>query len=147
MNTIKLKQLHLDARLPEYKTEQANGADLFACNDDEIYLHAQGQSQLIPLGFSMELPGGYAALLLPRSGLGHKQGIVLGNLVGLIDSDYRGEVFVSLWNRGLDLVKIKNGDRIAQMLIVHAPQYQFEWAQELDETERGEGGFGSTGEK
>ena len=152
MQTIKLKKLHRLAKLPKYKSIEANGADLFACIDQPIELYP-GETKLIPLGFSMELPKGYAAMLLPRSGLGHKDGIVLGNLVGLVDTDYTGQVYVSLWNRsivsvagfGMPSFTINPGDRIAQMCIVEIPQFKFEWTEAIRETERGDGGFGSSG--
>lgn len=129
-----------------YATPGAAGADLRACLQEPLHLHP-GEVRLIPLGFAMALPTGTAAMLLPRSGLGHKEGIVLGNLTGLIDEDYRGQVFASVWNRnrgGMPFT-INPMDRIAQMVIVPALRPEFELVDELPKTERGAGGFGSTG--
>lgn len=141
---IKLKRLRADAILPRYATPGAAGCDVSSCAN--VTLHP-GQSSLIPLGFSMEIPKGFAAVLMPRSGLGTKKGIVLGNLIGLIDSDYRGEVHACVWNRNQDgeAYVVTQGERIAQMTIIPVVQSEFVVADELEDTERGTGGFGSTG--
>ena len=121
------------------------GLDLRACLDSKLSLQA-GSSQLIPIGFAMYLEDpGLAAMVIPRSGLGSKHGIVLGNLVGLIDSDYQGELMVPAWNRSDTDFEINPGDRIAQMIIVPVIQADFEIVDEFSETQRGEKGFGSSG--
>lgn len=131
--------------LPEYATDGSAGLDLCACLDDILVIKA-GETVLIPTGFAMHIDdANYAAMLLPRSGLGHKHGIVLGNLTGLIDSDYQGQVFVSCWNRSDDSFTINPGDRIAQMVIVPVVQANFEFVDSFTETNRGAGGFGHTG--
>ncbi len=133
--------------LPSYATEGSAGLDLRACVDTPMQL-APGQAELIPTGMAIYLADPhYAAMILPRSGLGHKQGIVLGNLVGLIDSDYQGELKVSCWNRGQDHVTIQPGDRIAQMIIVPVIQANFQQVDAFVASERGEGGFGSSGQR
>ena len=147
----KLQVKLLDARigneidLPHYATGGSAGLDLRACIDEDITL-TPGDTQLIPTGLAIYLEDpGYAAMLLPRSGLGHKHGIVLGNLVGLIDSDYQGQLMVSCWNRGQSDYTIKIGERIAQMVIVPVIQTAFEIVEEFHATERGSNGFGHTG--
>lgn len=131
--------------MPEYATEGSAGLDLRACLDESIEL-APGETTLIPTGLSVYIANPeWAALLLPRSGLGHKHGIVLGNLVGLIDSDYQGQLMVSCWNRGSEAFTIDVGERIAQMVIVPVVQVGFDIVSEFQESHRGEGGFGSTG--
>lgn len=131
--------------LPEYATGGSAGLDLRACLDSPLTLHP-GETQLIPTGLSIYLEDpNTAALILPRSGLGHKHGIVLGNLVGLIDSDYQGELMVSCWNRGSDSFTIEVGDRIAQLMIVPVIQAEFDIVDEFAESDRGEGGFGHSG--
>lgn len=131
--------------LPAYATPGSAGLDLRACVDAPVVLEP-GQAELIPTGLSVHLGDpGLAAMLLPRSGLGHKQGIVLGNLVGLIDSDYQGPLMVSLWNRGSAAVTIQPMDRIAQMVVVPVVQVAFRQVSQFEATTRGEGGFGSTG--
>ena len=131
--------------IPNYATEGSAGMDMRACLDEAIDL-APGESVLVPTGLAIHLEDpNYAAMLLPRSGLGHKHGIVLGNLVGLIDSDYQGQVFVSCWNRGQETFTVQPGERIAQMVIVPVVQAEFEVVDEFDDSERGEGGFGHTG--
>jgi dUTP pyrophosphatase len=147
MTTVDIKVL--DARmadfLPAYATPGSAGLDLRACLDEAVVL-APGQAHLIPTGLSMHLGDpGLAAMILPRSGLGHKHGIVLGNLVGLIDSDYQGPLMVSCWNRGSAPFTIEPMERIAQMVIVPVVQASFRRVESFDATERGEGGFGSTG--
>ncbi|OGT82049.1 MAG: deoxyuridine 5'-triphosphate nucleotidohydrolase [Gammaproteobacteria bacterium RIFCSPLOWO2_02_FULL_61_13] len=131
--------------LPAPATPGSAGMDLRACIDAPRTL-APGASELIPTGFALHIAdSGLAAMLLPRSGLGHKQGIVLGNLVGLIDSDYQGQVMVSLWNRGQQVFTINPGDRIAQMVFVPVVQAQFEVVQDFNSSQRAAGGFGHTG--
>lgn len=134
-----------DILLPEYATNGSAGLDLRACLDAPLTLHP-GETQLIPTGLSIYLEDpNTAALILPRSGLGHKHGIVLGNLVGLIDSDYQGELMVSCWNRGKDSFTIEVGERIAQLMIVPVLQAEFNIVDEFAATDRGEGGFGHSG--
>jgi dUTP pyrophosphatase len=131
--------------LPGRATRGSAGLDLRACLDGPIVLEP-GQTQLVPTGIAIHLEDpGLAAVLLPRSGLGHKHGIVLGNLVGLIDSDYQGQVMVSVWNRSDHPFTIAPGDRIAQMVVVPVVQVEFEVVAEFEESTRGAGGFGSTG--
>lgn len=131
--------------LPQYATQGSAGVDLRACIDAAIELKP-GDTQLIPSGIAIHLEdAGYAALVLPRSGLGHKHGIVLGNLVGLIDSDYQGQVFVSCWNRGQTTFTIQPGERIAQLIVVPVMQVEFEVVEQFAQSERGAGGFGSSG--
>ena len=131
--------------LPGYATDGSAGLDLRACLDAPFVLEP-GQAHLIPTGFAIHLEDpGLAAVLLPRSGLGHQHGIVLGNLVGLIDSDYQGQVMVSVWNRGDHPFTIRPGERIAQMVIVPVVQVELEVVAEFAESARGAGGFGSSG--
>jgi len=131
--------------LPEYSTNGSAGLDLRACIDNDLLLKP-GDTELIPTGLSIYLEDpGFAAMILPRSGLGHKHGIVLGNLIGLIDSDYQGELMISCWNRGREEFVVKQGDRIAQMIIVPVVQTIFKIVEEFDTTDRGSGGFGSSG--
>lgn len=134
-----------DFPLPEYSTEGSAGMDLRACIDAPIDLNP-GDSELIPTGIAIYIEDpGYAAMILPRSGLGHKHGIVLGNLVGLIDSDYQGELMISCWNRGRESFSVNPGDRIAQLIIVPVHRCDFQIVEEFSSTERGAGGFGSSG--
>lgn len=150
--TRRLVQLKiLDSRigtefpLPAPATAGSAGIDLRACIDGPLTVRP-GETHLIPTGIAIYLEDrGYAAMLLPRSGLGHKHGIVLGNLVGLIDSDYQGQVFVSCWNRGLSEFTIQPGERIAQMVIVPVVVPEFRIVEQFAATERGTGGFGSSG--
>jgi deoxyuridine 5'-triphosphate nucleotidohydrolase len=131
--------------LPHYATEGSAGLDLRACIEAPLTLSA-GETQLIPSGIAIHIDNAsLAAVLLPRSGMGHKHGIVLGNLVGLIDSDYQGQVYISCWNRGQSAFTIEPGDRIAQMVFVPVIQASFEVVNEFDESERAEGGLGHTG--
>ena len=144
---IQFKVLREAARLylPAYATQGSAGLDLRACIDASIDL-APGATTLIPTGLAIHISDpGFAALILPRSGLGHKHGIVLGNLVGLIDSDYQGEVMVSCWNRGSAAFTIAPQERIAQLVIVPVQQVAFQEVTEFTATDRGTGGFGSTG--
>lgn len=147
MHTVSFKIINpaIQAYLPQYATAGSAGLDLRACLDAPITL-ATGETQLIPTGIAIHLNNPQlAAMLLPRSGLGHKHGIVLGNLVGLIDSDYQGELMVSMWNRGENTFTIQPFERIAQMVIVPVVQVDFQLVNEFAASERGVGGFGSTG--
>ena len=131
--------------LPTYATEGSAGLDLRALIDNGIEIQP-GETKLIPTGLSIYIAGpNLAAVILPRSGLGHKHGIVLGNLVGLIDSDYQGPLMVSVWNRGSEPFKIEVGDRIAQLVFVPGVPAEFNIVNEFHATERGEGGFGHSG--
>lgn len=133
--------------VPQYATSGSAGLDLRACLNHVLAV-APGQTELIPTGISIYIADpGLAAIILPRSGLGHKHGIVLGNLVGLIDSDYQGPLMVSLWNRGDTTFNIEPGDRIAQLVFVPVVQAEFNVVEEFITTERGQGGFGSSGHK
>ncbi len=149
MQSIQLKIL--DARLgkefplPAYATEGSAGLDLRACLDSPLVIKP-GETHLIPTGMALHIADAtLAAMLLPRSGLGHKHGIVLGNLVGLIDSDYQGQVLVSCWNRGSEPFTVNAGERIAQMVFVPVVRARFDIVESFDETERGAGGFGHSG--
>jgi dUTP pyrophosphatase len=131
--------------LPEHATDGSAGVDLRACLDDPLVI-SPGQTELIPTGIAIHIEDpGLAAMILPRSGLGHKHGIVLGNLVGLIDSDYQGQLYVSCWNRGSEDFMLEPGLRLAQMVIVPVVQADFEVVEEFGASERGAGGFGHTG--
>ena len=149
--TIQLKildpRIGSEFALPDYATDGSAGMDLRACIDGEISL-LPGQTILVPTGLSIYVADpSLAAMLLPRSGLGHKHGIVLGNLTGLIDSDYQGPLMVSLWNRSDAAFAVHPGDRIAQMVFVPIVQAQFEVVEEFDGSARADGGFGHTGVK
>ncbi len=131
--------------LPAYATPGSAGMDLRACLENDLTL-APGQTELIPTGIAIHIEDpSLCAVILPRSGLGHKHGIVLGNLVGLIDSDYQGQLFVSCWNRGNTTFTIAPGERIAQMVLVPVVQGDFEIVDQFSDSERGDGGFGSSG--
>lgn len=147
---VKLKlldqRLGKEIPLPEYATAGSAGLDLRACLESSELTINPGETHLIPTGLSIHIDdSGMAAVILPRSGLGHKHGIVLGNLVGLIDSDYQGQLFVSCWNRGSDSFTIKLGDRIAQLVFVPVVQAAFEIVDDFNASARAEGGFGHTG--
>jgi dUTP pyrophosphatase len=147
MKRIELKILdaRLHEQLPRYATPGSAGLDLRACVKAPLTLEP-GQTELVPSGMAIHLDDpGLAAIVLPRSGLGHKHGIVLGNLVGLIDSDYQGEIFVSTWNRGKAAFTLQPMERLAQLVIVPVVQVAFDVVQEFQESARGAGGFGSTG--
>lgn len=149
--TVKVKivnpKVGTEIPLPTYTTEGSAGIDLRACIDEDLVLKA-GETSLIPTGIAIHMQNkNMAATILPRSGLGHKHGIVLGNLVGLIDSDYQGELFISCWNRSSTDFTIAAGDRIAQLVFVPIIQATFEVVDEFIETERGAGGFGHSGTK
>ena len=133
--------------LPHYATEGSAGMDLRACIDEPLTVKP-GETHLIPTGLAIHISDpGLAATILPRSGLGHKHGIVLGNLVGLIDSDYQGQLFISCWNRGDTEFTIETGDRIAQLVIIPVVQVTLNQVNSFDESERGAGGFGHSGKK
>lgn len=133
--------------MPRYATDGAAGLDLCACIDDPLTIRP-GETHLVPTGFAIHIGEHHlAAMILPRSGLGHKNGIVLGNLVGLIDSDYQGQIFVSVWNRGRETYTIEPGERIAQMIFAPVVRVDFEVVEEFEESHRGHGGFGHTGKK
>lgn len=142
---IKILDERLKDNLPAYATPGAAGLDLRACLAAPLEL-APGATALVPSGMAIHLADpGLAAMIIPRSGLGHKHGIVLGNLVGLIDSDYQGQVFVSVWNRGNHSFTIQPLERIAQLVVVPVVQVELNIVESFEESSRGEGGFGSTG--
>ena len=150
MHNIKLKIL--DSRigkeipLPEYATTGSAGLDLRACIEGSLEVKP-GDTHLVPTGMAIHIDdASMAAVILPRSGLGHKHGIVLGNLTGLIDSDYQGQLFVSVWNRGQNTFTLNEGDRMAQLVFVPVVQAKFDVVESFDESERAEGGFGHTGQ-
>jgi dUTP pyrophosphatase len=133
--------------LPHYATDGSAGLDMRACIDDVLTV-APGETVLVPTGLAIHVGDpALAAVLLPRSGLGHKHGLVLGNLTGLIDSDYQGQVFISCWNRSDKAYEVKPGERIAQMVFVPVEQVKFEVVEEFDDSSRGEGGFGHSGKE
>jgi dUTP pyrophosphatase len=142
---IKILNDRMREQLPHYATPGSAGLDLRACLEAPITLEP-GETKLVPTGLAIHLADpGYAALILPRSGLGHKHGIVLGNLVGLIDSDYQGELMISTWNRGHTTFTLNPMERLAQLVIVPVVQAQFNIVDDFEASERGAGGFGSTG--
>ena len=142
---IKIIDPRIKDHLPEYSTPGSAGLDLRACVDTEMSIEP-GQTVLVPTGFAINIEdSNYAAVILPRSGLGHKHGIVLGNLVGLIDSDYQGQIMVSVWNRGSETFQIGPMDRIAQLVVIPVVQVKFNLVDDFDESTRGSGGFGCTG--
>jgi len=142
---LKILDPRMNDYLPAYATAGSAGLDLRACVDEPLTLRA-GATELVPTGLSIHIADpAYAALILPRSGLGHKHGIVLGNLVGLIDSDYQGPLMVSAWNRGRQDFVLQPMERLAQLVVVPVQQIEFEIVDEFSDSERGDGGFGSTG--
>ena len=142
---VQIRRVRDNAQQPNYETIGSAGLDLRACIDQPITLEA-GATHFIPTGLAIFLSDpNYAAMILPRSGLGHKHGIVLGNLVGLIDSDYQGELMISCWNRSVTSFAIQPADRIAQLVIVPVLQADFVWVDEFVASDRGDKGFGSTG--
>jgi dUTP pyrophosphatase len=142
---VRILDPRLKDALPQYATPGAAGLDLRACIDETIEV-APGDTYLVPSGIAIHLEdAGLAAMVLPRSGLGHKHGIVLGNLVGLIDSDYQGQIFVSVWNRGNKTFTLNPMERIAQLVVVPVLQVGFNVVDEFEASHRGAGGFGSTG--
>ncbi len=135
-----------DFGIPSYQTDGSAGIDLKACINETIDL-APGETELIPSGIAIHISDpNLAAVILPRSGLGHKHGLVLGNLVGLIDSDYQGQIFISCWNRGKNSILIEPGLRLAQMVFVPVQQVEFRIVEDFGVSQRGEGGFGHTGQ-
>tara|TARA_B100000686_G_scaffold346782_1_gene434119 strand:+ start:1220 stop:1684 length:465 start_codon:yes stop_codon:yes gene_type:complete len=149
MRSIKLKildpKIGESIPLPQIATEGSAGMDMRACIDSELIVSA-GDTVLVPTGIAMHIAdNNLAAVLLPRSGLGHKHGLVLGNLTGLIDSDYQGQIFISCWNRGEKAYKINPGDRIAQMVFIPVEQVKFDVVDDFKESDRGQGGFGHSG--
>ncbi len=143
---VKILDERMRSQLPSYATPGSAGLDLRACISEPIDI-APGQTLLIPTGIAIHVADpGYCAIILPRSGLGHKHGIVLGNLVGLIDSDYQGQLMVSTWNRGQQNFQICAMDRLAQLVIVPIAQVEWEVVEEFSTSTRGTGGFGSTGQ-
>ena len=142
---VRILDPRLKAHMPQYATAGSAGLDLRACIDD-VVLIKPGETILVPGGIAIHIADpAMAAVILPRSGLGHKHGIVLGNLVGLIDSDYQGQIFVSVWNRGNEVFELKPLERIAQLVVVPVVQVSLNVVDTFDESERGAGGFGSTG--
>ncbi len=144
MNKIRVKKLRSGAILPTYGSEESAGADLYACLDEPLTV-APGQTVWVPTGLAMELPAGYAGLVYARSGMACKRGLAPANKVGVIDSDYRGEFIVALHNHSSEPRIVTHGDRIAQLMVVPVLHPVYEEAEELSETIRGAGGFGSTG--
>ena len=149
MRRIALKILdpRMSDYLPSYATRGSAGLDLRACIDTALTLQP-GATELVPTGLALHIADpAYAAVILPRSGLGHKHGIVLGNLVGLIDSDYQGPLMVSAWNRGTEAFVLEPMERLAQLVVVPVQQVEFDIVDEFEDSSRGQGGFGSTGRK
>ena len=144
---IKIKKLFPEAKIPTYGCEYSAGADLYACTDGEREIIMPGETKLIHTGIAMEIPTGFVGLVFARSGMAVKRGTAPANKVGVIDSDYRGEIMVALHNHSHAESVIEDGERIAQIVIVPYLTAEFTEADALDETERGEGGFGSTGTK
>ena len=144
MTKIKVKKLNEKAVLPTYGSEYAAGADLYACLDEAVTINP-GETYMVHTGLAMEIPAGYAGLIYPRSGLASKRGLAPANKVGVVDPDYRGEFMVALHNHSLTAQTIEPGERIAQLVITPFITANFELTDELSETVRGEGGFGSTG--
>lgn len=149
MNIMKLnfKKLNENAVMPTYGSEFAAGADLYACTNGETVVIESGETKLIKTGLAMEIPEGYAGLIYARSGIANKRGLAPSNKVGVIDSDYRGEIMVSLHNHSNETQSIADGERIAQMVITPFLKVEYNEVEEISETVRGAGGFGSTGKK
>ena len=144
---VKILDERIREYLPQYSTSGSAGLDLRACTNEKMTINP-GDTVLIPTGLAINIADpSYAAVILPRSGLGHKNGIVLGNLVGLIDSDYQGQLFVSIWNRGKETFELNPFDRIAQLVVIPVVKVDLNIVDDFEETERGDGGFGSTGKK
>lgn len=142
---VNFKKLNENAIMPTYGSEFAAGADLYACTNGETVTFGPGETKLIKTGIAMEIPEGYAGLIYARSGIANKRGLAPSNKVGVVDSDYRGEIMVSLHNHSLAEQSITDGERIAQMVIAPFLKVEYTEVEELTETVRGEGGFGSTG--
>lgn len=139
------ERLGRDWPLPQYATDGAAGIDLRACLDDSLSLQP-GDTELVAAGFAVYIGDtDYAAVILPRSGLGHRRGLVLGNLVGLIDADYQGPIYISCWNRGSEVITIEPGERIAQLVFLPVARPGFEWVESFEVSGRGAGGFGHSG--
>ena len=143
---VNIKKLNENAVLPTYGSEFSAGADLYACMEEPLTVEA-GKTQLVHTGIAMEIPEGYVGLIYARSGLATKRGLAPANKVGVIDSDYRGEIMVALYNQGETAQIIEQGERIAQIVLTPYLRAEFETAEELSDTARGAGGFGSTGRK
>lgn len=143
---INIKKLNENATIPSYGSEFAAGADLYACMDEPVTI-AAGETQFIHTGLAIEIPAGYAGLVYARSGLACKKGLAPANKVGVIDADYRGEIMVALYNHSSQAVEVEPGERVAQLVITPYLTAVFEETEELSDTVRGEGGFGSTGRK
>lgn len=141
---VKIKKLNENAFVPTYGSEYAAGADLYACTEGRLEI-APGKTEFIHTGIAMEIPEGYAGLVYARSGLACKKGLAPANKVGVVDADYRGEIMVALHNHGTETVQIENGERIAQIVITPFLTAEFVCCEELEDTVRGTGGFGSTG--
>lgn len=144
---VNFKKLNENAIVPTYGSQFAAGADLYACTNGETVTFAPGETKLIKTGLAMEIPEGYAGLIYARSGIANKRGLAPSNKVGVVDSDYRGEIMVSLHNHSNDEQSITDGERIAQMVIAPFLKVEYTEVDELTDTVRGEGGFGSTGKK
>ncbi|MBE6786834.1 MAG: dUTP diphosphatase [Ruminococcaceae bacterium] len=144
---LNIKKLNPNAVIPSYGTEFAAGADLYACTNGETVTFQPGETKLIKTGLAMEIPEGYAGLIYARSGIANKRGLAPSNKVGVVDSDYRGEIMVSLHNHSTKTQEIADGERIAQMVIAPFLKVEYTEVEELTDTVRGEGGFGSTGKK
>ena len=144
MNAVRVKLLRYGAKLPTYGSVQAAGADLYACLEEPLTI-APGETVFVPTGIALEVPAGCAGLIYARSGMACKRGLAPANKVGVVDSDYRGEIIVALHNHGKDSQTIENGERVAQFVITPVLTPVYEIAQELSDTHRDQGGFGSTG--
>ena len=144
---LNIKKLNENAVIPTYGSEFAAGADLYACTNGETVVIESGETKLIKTGLAMEIPEGYAGLIYARSGIANKRGLAPSNKVGVVDSDYRGEILVSLHNHSNETQSIADGERIAQMVITPFLKVEYNEVEEISETVRGEGGFGSTGKK
>ena len=144
MEKIAVKILREGAKLPTYGSPEAAGADLYACLEEDVVI-APGKTAFVPTGFAMAVPKGCAGLIYARSGLACKRGLAPANKVGVIDSDYRGEIMVALYNHGTESQTVSHGERIAQMVITPVLTPDYGWAESLEDTQRGQGGFGSTG--
>ena len=147
MVKVNFKKLNNDAKVPTYGSQYAAGADLYACTNGETVVFKPGETKLIHTGIAMEIPEGYAGLIYARSGIANKRGLAPSNKVGVVDSDYRGEIMVSLHNHSNEEQSISDFERIAQMVIAPFLAVEYNEVEELTDTVRGEGGFGSTGKK
>ena len=147
MIKVSFKKLSAKATVPSYGSKSAAGADIYACTEGENIVIAPGETKMVHTGIALEIPEGYAGLVYARSGIATKRGLAPANKVGVIDSDYRGEIMVSLHNHSSDVQEITDGERIAQLVIAPYLAVEFSQVDELSDTERGSGGFGSTGNK